>query len=362
MANPYEAFVPSALQSLMAGEQGYNFGRGIVTQRSQDAARQQAQDAMLAGDTRSALARLIGANDPRMVQALGAYESAANTVYGTPIYGTGPGGETQIGTFDKSGRFRPIDTGGFRPTPGIRTVDTGTGTVVLDSRSGQPVAPQAPGQMGQRPAVPGQTSGYIPKDVAGEAREKRFGTEVGERQADLGRAKSAMDSSVAGLDRMATQANEVLNHPGLGRITGLVGALPNVPGFPGADAQAKLETLKSQVGFSVLQAMRDASKTGGALGQVSDFENRTLQNNLAELQNAQSLPQFKAALQKIIDYAGGAKDRLRQAYDQDYANIPKPNPSAQPTTQTAPAGAQKPVTKTIGNKTYYQVNGQWFEQ
>jgi hypothetical protein len=124
-----------------------------------------------------------------------------------------------------------------------------------------------------------------------------------------------LESSTASLNRMQVAANELLNHPGLPRITGKMGALPNVPGSAGSDAQAKLENLKSQVGFSVLQAMRDASKTGGALGNVSDAEGKRLEANLAALQNAQSLEQFKVELGKIIKFTDEAKDRLRGAYN-----------------------------------------------
>src|SRR3546814_20638654 len=42
-------------------------------------------------------------------------------------------------------------------------------------------------------------------------------------------------------------------------------------------------SLKSQIACSVRQAMRDASKTGGALGAVSEKELSLLQNNLAAL-------------------------------------------------------------------------------
>lgn len=248
----------------------------------------------------------------------------SNSVYGTPIYGTRPDGSTGIGTFDKRGQFRQVETPGFQPTPGIRTIDTGTGTVVINSRSGAPVGgAMQPGQpqMGGAPQAPG----YIPKDVQGEAQQKRFGTEMGERQGDLGKAKLSLDNSLNNLNQLQLQASELLGHSGLGRITGMAGILPNVPGFPGADAQAKLDTLKAKVGFATLQAMRDASKTGGALGQVSDFENRQLQNSMVELQNAQSEKQIKAALQKIIPQIEGMKGRLQQAYDTDYANIPRPN-------------------------------------
>jgi hypothetical protein len=38
-----------------------------------------------------------------------------------------------------------------------------------------------------------------------------------------------------------------------------------------------LESVRANIGFGELQAMRDAAKTGGALGQISDFENRLMQ-------------------------------------------------------------------------------------
>ena len=38
-----------------------------------------------------------------------------------------------------------------------------------------------------------------------------------------------------------------------------------------------LTTLKANLGFDSLQKMRDNSKTGGALGQVSEMENKLLQ-------------------------------------------------------------------------------------
>jgi len=124
-----------------------------------------------------------------------------------------------------------------------------------------------------------------------------------------------LQSSQADLDRLATSANELLKHEGLSHITGLPGMLPNVPGMAGADAQAKLNTLKSQVGFGVLQAMRNASKTGGALGSVSDAEGKRLEANLAALENAQSEKQFRESLSKIIKFSDESKGRLADAYN-----------------------------------------------
>jgi hypothetical protein len=129
---------------------------------------------------------------------------------------------------------------------------------------------------------------------------------------------AALSSSSSDLDRLAQTAQDLKDHPGLKGITGLKGALPNVPGGKAADAQAKLDTLKSQVGFGVLQNMRNQSKTGGALGSVSDAEEKLLSNNLAALDKAQSYEEYQKQLGKIIDYTTDAKKRLNDAYSQKY--------------------------------------------
>lgn len=150
----------------------------------------------------------------------------------------------------------------------------------------------------------------------------------------------ALTGATAGFDRLAQAANEVLQHPGLPGITGLRGKLPNVPGTDAANAQALLGTLKSQVGFGVLQDMRNNSKTGGALGSVSDAEGKRLEANLASLENSQSVEQFRSNLKKIVEYAEQAKDRMRDAYNLKHADKPKPD--------TTPTSAEKKTApKTV---------------
>ncbi len=335
--NQFSVRVPNALEALMAGEQAYTSGQ-------QDNARKEASALWQSGDTQGALARLLSANDPKNITALGHYQQSANGVYGTPIYGTDPAtGKTVLGAIGKQGQFNRLDTGGVEINPGVKIVDTGTGHVVVDSRSGSPVGqPGQPALQPGQPPVAGRPAGYIPTDVAGKAREAKYGQEVGDRQADLGKAKSSLDSSISNVDRMADVARSIKADPALASITGVQGVFPNWPGGRAANVQARLDNLTSQAGFAVLQAMRDASKTGGALGSVSDFENRQLQNNLAALQRAQSADQFKSELDKLIQWGDGVKQRLQAAYDQDFANLPKPNASAQPTTNTAPPSPRAP--------------------
>lgn len=141
----------------------------------------------------------------------------------------------------------------------------------------------------------------------------------------------ALSGSSSSFDRLGAAANEVLQHPGLNSVYGLRGVVPNIPGSKAADAAALLNMLKSQVGFSVLQDMRNNSKTGGALGAISDKENLMLQANLAALEKAQSFQQAQASLKKIIEYSDAAKGRLREAY-----NMRHGEGSSNPAKPTAP--------------------------
>lgn len=126
---------------------------------------------------------------------------------------------------------------------------------------------------------------------------------------------SMLNNGISSMDRLAAAANEILQHPGVAGISGLRGAIPNIPGTDAANAAALMQTMKSQVAFGVLQDMRNNSKTGGALGQVSDKEIGFLQSNLAALDKSQSVEQLRKNLQKIIDYSSDAKDRLMGAYN-----------------------------------------------
>jgi len=191
---------------------------------------------------------------------------------------------------------------------------------------GRPPAGYRPTKEGNLEAIPGG-----PADI--------------KMQNALNQDTQVLQNTQAELDRLQLEANRLLKHPGLSKTTGLmswaplVGGLATVPGTEAADFKSGLETLKSQTGFSVLQNLRNNSKTGGALGQVSDFENRMLQANLASLDTAQSEEEFKSALKKITEYTEQAKTRLRGAYDFKYKGAGKRVPlETTPTPKNADKG------------------------
>lgn len=190
-----------------------------------------------------------------------------------------------------------------RTAPRGQVVDTAQGVMIVDPRSGA-----------SRPAVGADNQPVLGERATQAQKQQR------ERQVEAIEARKSVDSAIDSLDRLAAEAKAIKDDGALWRVTGMVGSLPNRPGSEAADVQAKLETLRSQVGFSVLQAMRDASKTGGALGAISDRENSLLQNNLAALDTAQSKEAFQQSLQQIIDYAKGVKGRMNYAYQQQYGS------------------------------------------
>lgn len=78
---------------------------------------------------------------------------------------------------------------------------------------------------------------------------------------------------------------------------GLGGAvLSSIPGTEARDVEGLLNTILANLGFDELKAMRAASPTGGALGQVSERENVLLQSAVRSLENSQSPNQIKKNL------------------------------------------------------------------
>ena len=86
----------------------------------------------------------------------------------------------------------------------------------------------------------------------------------------------------------------------VGALTAGVGSLTGrVPGTPARDFKADLDTLKANIAFSELQEMREASKTGGALGSVAIRELELLESSLGGLDQGQSPANLKKNLMNI---------------------------------------------------------------
>lgn len=174
------------------------------------------------------------------------------------------------------------------------------------------------------PVAPGQMVREVPKNVAEEARLKAVGQETGDRQMAQPKAFSAMTSADAKSDVVLKTIGEARQMVGP-YTAGLGGSLlRNLPGTAARDLSAKLDTLKANAGFAELQAMRDNSPTGGALGQVAVQELAMLQATITSLEQAQTPQQLSQALDGYERFIRESKVRRKQAYDATYGTVAQP--------------------------------------
>lgn len=112
---------------------------------------------------------------------------------------------------------------------------------------------------------------------------------------DLARAQGAVQKA----DTVIKKVEEALDQTGF-FSTGATGALlGKLPGTSAYDLDKTLDTIKSNLGFSELQAMREASPTGGALGQVAIQELAMLQSTIASMEKGQSEPNLRRGLAQV---------------------------------------------------------------
>lgn len=127
------------------------------------------------------------------------------------------------------------------------------------------------------------------------------------------------DQLVTGFIDKAIQQSD-----GLG-ATGWVGKLSEqVPGSPAYALAKTLDTVKANIGFDKLAAMRAASPSGGALGQVSNFEEQLLQSVLGSLDQGQDAATIKQNLTRLKDYMAVNDAQRLQAFNQDFGNAQMP--------------------------------------
>lgn len=208
--------------------------------------------------------------------------------------------------------------------------------------------------------VTGQVTTTVPEPVVqagigaragAEASGKILGTGQAERTLDLPAAQARVASIEQKMDRLRDSVDEILKDENLWKAVGLGKGLSMIPGTAGADIKAKISALQSQAGLSVLQDMRDNSKSGGAVGQVSNFEQQIFQNYLAALGDLNQSPEaYRKQLEKVKAFAESSKDRFRNAFEQTYPGI-KAKPS------TAPVSAFDP-SKMSDAELQRLINGQ----
>jgi hypothetical protein len=229
-------------------------------------------------------------------------------------------------------------------TPGLG----GTATVVPGSVG---TVTQTPAQIEQARRDQ-QRLGLEGQRVALEGERVRLAKEESDRKRagldalppkEVQKREAAFPQATAAIKGFETKSSAFINdlialrdHPGLSEITGFAaGRLPGLTA-DGRAAQALYDKVVAKGGFQALQDMRDASKTGGALGNVSNQEGKQLTASFAAIDRRQDAKDVQAAIDTAISDIEGSKTRMREAYDSTYSYKAGGAPAA----PAAPLGPQ----------------------
>jgi len=98
---------------------------------------------------------------------------------------------------------------------------------------------------------------------------------------------------------MVSTVDEALDKVSKWSTGGTGAVLSRMPATEATDLRKTIDTLKGNLAFETLRAMRAASPTGGALGAVSERELALLESTVASLDPNQSADQLRANLNKV---------------------------------------------------------------
>ena len=223
-------------------------------------------------------------------------------------------GQFEAVQFGSNGTIKRTPMNGMTPFKGVGEVDTGTGTDIIDKATGGTVR-------------------SIGKDLFGAERQKGLGDaqakgETSWPKVEMGYEQAKLQDQyvIEDIDQALTQAG-----PWTTGFAGSVGSF--VSGSPQSDLAFTLVGIKANLGFDKLQAIRDASPTGGALGAVTERELDLLQSAWGSVAQAQSEQQFKSRLARLKQIKAQYATLKQRAYEQDkqrFGAAAVPNPQGGP--------------------------------
>ncbi|MDM9643882.1 hypothetical protein [Rhizobium sp. S163] len=211
--------------------------------------------------------------DPK-AEGLGGSEAGLNLVYGQD-----KDGNTIAWQPLKGGGLRQVELpNGAKLTPGISNIDTGTGTLTVNTKTGAPVM-------------------ETPKNLSGKTEAEATGKNNAEAKAALPQVESSANQMLATIDSLSTD-------PYLNRMVGAVDSrLPNVSS-DAARVQSKIDQINGQAFLQAFNMLRGA-------GQITEVEGTKATAAMARLNAAQSEADYREALGELRGIVTNAVTRAR---------------------------------------------------
>lgn len=206
--------------------------------------------------------------------------AGSDAEYGlNPVWGKDAQGNTVLGQLSKNGTFQQTQMpDGFTPSPGISNIDTGTGTLSVNSRTGVPVM-------------------NTPKDVAGAAAQSTGGKLQAEAKVNLPQTEAAAGQILSTIDSLESD-------PYLPEMLGpWQSKLPNTTA-DAARVQSKMDQVGGQAFMQAFNALKGA-------GQITEQEGAKASAAMARLNTAQSPEDYKQALNELRGVVNTAVSNAR---------------------------------------------------
>ena len=231
-------------------------------------------------------------------------------------------------------------------------VGVSRGETLFDSKGrviAQGMAPEAPTPVKIIDEATGKVKYVTPSQAVGKTPASEFTgltpKEVQKREGEYPTATATLRSFDQQSDNFIKDMEKLRNHPGLSQISGILAGRIGGITSEGREAKALYDKIKAKGGFQAIQDLKNQSKTGSALGGVSNEEGRKLDASFAAIDRVQDAPSIQNALDDAVSQLRNSKQILRDKYDLTYeyrANRPaaaKPAAAA----SKAPAGVPQDV-------------------
>lgn len=192
-------------------------------------------------------------------------------------------------------------------------------------------------------AAPVVDAATVADNAADIAEGKKTGTLRATQKADFPMVRYTLDQNKLSLKSQNELATDLYNDDKLWQAVGPTQLISKIPGVEGAHVRAQIALLTNKLMLSTLINLRAMSKTGGAVGNVSDKEGDTMKSAIAALSDPNlSAGAFRKELGRLLAYNAELETNLDRAFNGTY------DAQGNPLLSTAPRGTSSPDGSPAG--------------